>query len=88
MTDKKKNNRDNSGRILELLRKDMDKVDESIVDLINQRLLLGEKISKINTDDVCMEPEDIVDDEIINRLIDLNNGPLNNNLLKHIFCSF
>ncbi|MBT3311860.1 MAG: prephenate dehydratase [Desulfobacterales bacterium] len=85
MTDKKKNNPGKSGHILEALKRDMDEVDEKIVDLINQRLLLGEKTSRILTDDVYMDSENIVDDKIINRLIGLNSGPLNNNLLSYIF---
>ena len=67
------------------LRRDIDKIDEQILELINQRLLLASEIGKIK----AKQGERLVDgareSTLVKRLLSLNNGPLSKQALRHIF---
>jgi len=67
------------------MRKEIDTIDKGILDLINRRLQLAEKIGRLKEKDgrdiQCTKREA----EIINALSSLNTGPLDNKLLHHIF---
>ncbi|MDY6792453.1 MAG: prephenate dehydratase [Thermodesulfobacteriota bacterium] len=67
------------------LRKSIDEIDEKILDLINQRLLLGKEIGAIkrkNNEPVTDKAREMA---IITRLKEINQGHLRNDTLEHIF---
>ena len=67
------------------LRRDIDKVDGKILDLINQRMLLADEIGKIKakSGDRVLDPAR--ESSLIQRLTSLNEGPLSKQALVHIF---
>lgn len=67
------------------LRRDIDKVDEKILDLINQRLLLASEIGKIKVKSGDRVVDGARESALIQRLLSLNNGPLSKQALRHIF---
>jgi len=74
-----------SDSLIDELRKSIDKIDDKILDLINQRLGLGKKIGNIKR----KKKEQITDRarelSILKRLKDLNKGQLRNDTLDYIF---
>ncbi len=70
---------------LEKLRINIDQIDSSILNLINQRLALGEEIGCIkklsNTDVVDSSREK----QIIEKILNNNNGLADEQLLKDVF---
>jgi len=67
------------------LRRDIDKVDEQILNLINQRLLLASEIGKIKTKQGDRMVDGARESTLIKRLLSLNGGPLSEHALRHIF---
>lgn len=67
------------------LRSAIDKIDEKILDLINKRFLLAQKIGHIKKQCGIRIVDKDREKEIINRLKDRNNGPLGDDALHHIF---
>jgi len=67
------------------IRDDIDKIDKNILELINQRLRLAEKIGSLKEKDgaeiLCTKREG----KILKQLCDINDGPLAEKLLCHIF---
>ncbi len=67
------------------LRKSIDEIDEKILDLINQRLLLGKEIGNIkrnNKEQVMDKAREI---SILKRLKYINKGDLRDDTLDNIF---
>jgi len=67
------------------LRKSIDEIDEKILDLINQRLLLGKKIGNITRNNKEQVTDRAREISILKRPKNLNNGYLRNNTLDYIF---
>jgi chorismate mutase/prephenate dehydratase len=67
------------------LRRDIDKIDEKILDLINQRLLLASEIGKIKVKSGERMVDGARESTLIQRLLSLNRGPLSKQALRHIF---
>lgn len=67
------------------LRKSIDEIDEKILNLINQRLLLGKEIGKIKRKIKEQVTDKVRELSILKRLKDLNKGHLRNDTLDYIF---
>ena len=67
------------------LRKSIDEIDEKILDLINQRLLLGKEIGNIKRKNNEQITDKARETAILKRLKDINKGHLRNDTLDHIF---
>ena len=67
------------------LRGDIDKLDEQILDLINQRLLLASEIGKIKAKQGDRMVDGARESTLVQRLLSLNRGPLSKHALRHIF---
>ena len=67
------------------LRKSIDEIDEKILDLINQRLLLGKEIGNIKRENKEQVINKAREEAILKRLKELNKGHLCNNTLDYIF---
>jgi len=67
------------------LRRDIDKIDEQILDRINQRLLLASEIGKIKAKSGDRMLDGARESTLIQRLLSLNSGPLSKQALRHIF---
>ncbi|MBN1932109.1 MAG: prephenate dehydratase [Desulfobacterales bacterium] len=67
------------------LRTAIDSIDEKILDLINQRLLLAEKIGNIKRQTGDQVVDKGREETLMQRLLQLNQGPLNPKTLYHIF---
>ena len=70
---------------IEKLRKDIDDIDVMILELINQRLLLANKIGKIKVQRGNELVDSSREQQLLKRLKRMNNGPLSKNALHHIF---
>jgi len=79
------NNKNRPDMDMDSARNEIDTIDKHILDLINQRLQLAEKIGclkeKNGSKVQCTKREA----EILKTLSDLNDGPLEDKLLRHIF---
>jgi len=67
------------------LRRDIDKIDVQILDLINQRLLLASEIGKIKAKQGDRMVDGARESTLVQRLLSLNQGPLSKQALRHIF---
>lgn len=67
------------------IRQLIDDVDNTILELINRRLNLAKKIGELKEDTGNQVVDSTRESEILNRLTALNKGPLNPNVLRHIF---
>jgi chorismate mutase/prephenate dehydratase len=67
------------------LRSSIDSIDEAILDLINRRLSLARKIGSVKRQSGNQVVDSKRESEILNRLSAVNMGPLNPNVLRHIF---
>ena len=67
------------------LRQAIDEIDEKIMDLINQRLLLAARIGGLKKQRGMQIEDSVREEEIMNRLLNKNNGPLRDDGLCHIF---
>jgi len=67
------------------LRAEIDEIDEQILILINRRLLQGKRIGQIKeeTDNPVLDRSR--EKQILDRLSALNEGPLQNDVLQHLF---
>ena len=70
---------------LKELRSDIDKIDSKILNLINNRLVLGKEIGQIKQ----MNKTEVLDTsrekQVINKILKNNKGPAEEQLLKYIF---
>jgi chorismate mutase/prephenate dehydratase len=67
------------------LRNGIDAIDEKILQLINRRLTLAQKIGSVKKQSGTQVVDSKRENEILDRLTALNKGPLSPNVLKHIF---
>jgi chorismate mutase/prephenate dehydratase len=67
------------------LRSSIDSIDEAILELINRRLGLAQQIGSVKRQSGNQVVDSTRESEILNRLSALNRGPLNPNVLRHIF---
>lgn len=67
------------------LRNAIDTIDEEILQLINRRLKLAQQVGGVKKQKGTQVVDSKRESEILNRLTQLNKGPLNPNVLKHIF---
>ncbi|MBW2100350.1 MAG: chorismate mutase [Deltaproteobacteria bacterium] len=74
-----------SEKTISTLRKSIDKIDETILDLINRRLLLAKEIGGLKEQKGSQVLDNTRENAIMNRLYELNTGPLTNKVLYHIF---
>ena len=67
------------------LRKAIDVIDENIMDLINQRLLLAVQIGGLKKQGDIQIADKRRETEIMDRLLEKNKGPLDDDGLRNIF---
>jgi chorismate mutase/prephenate dehydratase len=70
---------------LKKLRFEIDKIDETILQLINKRALLAKEIGEIKKKNNLPIFVPSREKEILERLEKLNQGPLSNEIVKHVF---
>ena len=68
-----------------VLRQAIDEIDEKILDLINQRLSLAKQIGDFKKQGGIQITDSGREKEILNRLLEKNNGPLGADGLRNIF---
>jgi len=68
-----------------VLRQSIDEIDEKILDLINQRLSLAKQIGDFKKQDGIQIRDSGREKEILNRLLEKNNGPMGADGLRNIF---
>ncbi len=67
------------------LRKQIDTIDAQILDLINQRLNLGQKVGEIKREKGRQVLDRTREKQVIENLLNLNQGPADNELLRFLF---
>ncbi len=67
------------------VRENIDNIDDTILELINKRLNLAKKIGRLKKKSSKQVVDSTRESEILSRLTSLNKGPLNPNVLHHIF---
>ena len=67
------------------IRQRIDDIDDTILELINRRLNLAKRIGELKKDSGNQVVDSTRESEILRRLTAHNNGPLNPNVLHHIF---
>ena len=67
------------------IRDQIDGIDDTILELINRRLNLAKRIGDLKKDSGNRVVDSTRESEILRRLVGLNKGPLNPNVLHHIF---
>jgi len=70
---------------LQELRFNIDKIDSQILDLINNRLLLGKEIGEIKQKSKTDVLDSSREKQVIEKILDNNKGPAEEQLLKYIF---
>lgn len=70
---------------LKKLRKQIDQIDETILELINKRALLAKEVGEIKKKNNLPIFVPSREKEIFERIEKLNKGPLSNDTVKHIF---
>jgi chorismate mutase/prephenate dehydratase len=73
------------GADIGVLRQAIDEIDEKIMDLINQRLSLAKQIGDFKKQGGNQITDNEREKEIIDRLLEKNNGPLRDDGLRNIF---
>ena len=68
-----------------VLRQTIDEIDAKILDLINQRLSLAKQIGDFKKQGGIQITDSGREKEILNRLLEKNNGPLGADGLRNIF---
>jgi chorismate mutase / prephenate dehydratase len=69
------------------LRLAIDEIDEKIMDLINRRLRLAQQIGRVKKQGGLQVSDLRREKEIIDRLLQKNRGPLDDDGLEHIFAT-
>jgi chorismate mutase/prephenate dehydratase len=67
------------------IRRQIDTIDDAILEMINRRLNLAKRIGELKKDSGNRVVDSTRESEILRRLTALNKGPLNPNVLHHIF---
>jgi chorismate mutase/prephenate dehydratase len=68
-----------------LLRRAIDEIDDKILELINQRLSLAKQVGDFKKQSGIQITDSGREKEIMNRLLEKNNGPVGDNGLRNIF---
>ena len=68
-----------------VLRQAIDEIDEKILDLINRRLSLAKQIGEFKKEGNIQIKDSGREEEILNRLLAKNSGPVNADGLRKIF---
>jgi chorismate mutase/prephenate dehydratase len=68
-----------------VLRQAIDEIDEKIMELINQRLSLAKQVGDFKKQGGIQITDSDREKEIMNRLLEKNNGPMSGNGLRNIF---
>ncbi|MGD8881443.1 MAG: chorismate mutase [Desulfobacterales bacterium] len=68
-----------------LLRRAIDEIDEKIMELINQRMSLAKQVGDFKKQSGIQITDSDREKEIMNRLLEKNNGPVSDNGLRNIF---
>ena len=68
-----------------VLRQAIDEIDEKIMELINQRLSLAKQVGDFKKQGGIQITDSDREKEIMNRLLEKNNGPTSGNGLRNIF---
>jgi chorismate mutase len=76
---------DNPKADIGVLRQAIDEIDGKILDLINQRLFLAKQIGDFKNQGGLQITDSGREKEILNRLLEENNGPLGADGLRNIF---
>ena len=84
-TDAKSSKRGSLRRKIDPLRQRIDRIDEQILDLINERLFTAQEIGKIKLDDGTQVVDGSRESKLLNRLKKINKGPLSRQALQHIY---
>jgi chorismate mutase/prephenate dehydratase len=69
------------------LRLAIDEIDTTILDLVNQRLLLAQQIGQVKQQDGIQISDHRREKDIMDRLLRTNSGPLDANSLQRIFAA-
>lgn len=69
------------------LRSAIDQIDEKILDLLNRRLILAKQIGGLKKQSGLRITDSGREKKIIDRLLRKNNGPLDDDGLRHIFAT-
>jgi chorismate mutase-like protein len=77
----------NSNADISVLRRMIDEIDDAILDLVNRRLGLAQQIGVAKKKDGIQITDSRRENEIMNRLIKTNNGPLEASGLRRIFAA-
>jgi chorismate mutase len=70
-----------------VVRQAIDEIDETILDLINQRLSLAKQIGDFKKQGGIQITDSEREKEILNRLLEKNKGPLGADGLRNIFAA-
>lgn len=74
-----------SAHMISGLRRDIDKVDQEILNLINKRLLLAGEIGKLKAGAGDRTMDGARESNLLKGLLERNSGPLSKHALRHIF---
>lgn len=85
MTSREKKDAENDRPAISTVRQDIDHIDDTILELINKRLNLAKTIGQLKKQKSKQVVDSTRESEILKRLTSLNKGPLNPNVLQHIF---
>ncbi|GBC61434.1 prephenate dehydratase [Desulfonema ishimotonii] len=84
MTPDTDQNCDTDARIAEL-RNGIDEIDNNLLELINKRLTLVKDVGKLKAREGRQVLDSTRESQIFERLLGLNEGPLNEKVLRHLF---
>ena len=70
---------------IDLLRRAIDQIDDQIMELINQRLSLAKQVGDFKKQGGIQITDSDREKEIMNRLLETNNGPVSDIGLRNIF---
>ncbi|QTA81486.1 Bifunctional chorismate mutase/prephenate dehydratase [Desulfonema limicola] len=67
------------------LRESIDNIDNNLLELINKRLEFVQDVGKLKAKEGCQVLDSTRESQIFQRLLELNKGPLNEKVLRHLF---
>ena len=70
---------------LEQLRVQIDKIDDQLLDLINERGLIVQKISDLKKEKGVDPYDPVRERAILDKIAERNNGPFDTGRVQHIF---
>ena len=85
MESKKNTSKNQTDNRIEQLRDSINEIDESVLKQINERMLIAKEIGKIKKETGSYVYDKLRENQIMERLIRLNPGPLKKQALHQIF---